>query len=270
MSDVKWIKLTTSIFDDEKIRIIESMPDADAILIIWIKLLTLAGKANANGYIYLTEKIPYTDEMLASIFNRQLSTVRVALHTFESFGMIRYDEQNYMKITNWDKHQNVMGLDKIREQTRKRVAKHRENQKLLSNESVTLQVTDGNAIDKNKKENKKEREGEKIPAPSPKIDYAENVKLTEAEYQKLVDAHGEDDVRRLLEILSLYKTSSGKKYKSDYHAIIKWVVSALDEERQKTQQTRKNQRPRAPNDTQSPASIMQGGDYEIYIPPGGG
>lgn len=31
-------------FDDEKIRIIESMPDADTILICWIKLLSLAGK----------------------------------------------------------------------------------------------------------------------------------------------------------------------------------------------------------------------------------
>ena len=46
MADIKWIKITTDMFDDEKIKVIEAMPDRDAILIIWIKLLTLAGKVN--------------------------------------------------------------------------------------------------------------------------------------------------------------------------------------------------------------------------------
>lgn len=153
MADVKWIKITTSMFDDEKIRIIESMPDADAILVIWIKLLTLAGKNNTNGFIFLSENIPYTDEMLSTIFNRPLNTVRLALQTFKQFGMVDYDEKNFLYLVNWEKHQNIEGLEKIREQTRKRVAKHRENQKALTGD-VTLPVTQSNATDKNK--NKKE------------------------------------------------------------------------------------------------------------------
>ena len=60
MSEIKWIKITTGMFQDEKIDYIESLPEADAILIIWIKLLTLAGKCNSNGFIFLTENIPYT------------------------------------------------------------------------------------------------------------------------------------------------------------------------------------------------------------------
>lgn len=41
---ISWIKLTTNVFDDEKIKLIDTMPDHDAILVIWIKLLTLDGK----------------------------------------------------------------------------------------------------------------------------------------------------------------------------------------------------------------------------------
>ena len=64
---VKWIKLSTTMFEDEKIRLIESMPEADTLLIIWIKLLAQAGKTNASGYIFLNENIPYTEDMLATL-----------------------------------------------------------------------------------------------------------------------------------------------------------------------------------------------------------
>ena len=148
MSNVKWIKLSTQMFEDEKIKLIEQMPDADTILIIWVKLLSQAGKANANGYIYLSETIPYTDEMLATIFNRPLNTVRMALQVFKQFGMIDIDDEQFINISNWEKHQNIAGLDKIREQNRKRVAKHREIKRLeASNGDVTLPVTQSNATD---------------------------------------------------------------------------------------------------------------------------
>jgi len=91
------------------------MPDADMILIIWIKLLTLAGKKNMNGYIFLTENIPYTDEMLSTIFKRPLNTIRLALDIFKKFGMINYDNDGILQITNWEKHQNIEGMEKIRE-----------------------------------------------------------------------------------------------------------------------------------------------------------
>jgi len=125
LSEVKWIKLVTEFFDDEKIKLIEAMPEADMVLVIWIKLLTLAGKKNMNGYIFLTKNIPYTDEMFSTLFNRPLNTVRLALTTFKNFGMINYEDDNIIKITNWEKHQNIEGMEKIREQNRLRVAKFR-------------------------------------------------------------------------------------------------------------------------------------------------
>lgn len=143
MNEVKWIKITTRMFEDEKIDFIESLPEADAILIIWIKLLTQAGKNNVDGFIFLTESIPYTDEMLAHKFRRPLNTVKLAMATLKELEMIEYDDKGFLRISNWEKHQNIEGLTKIREQGRLRVAKHREKQKLLenSNEDVTLYVT---------------------------------------------------------------------------------------------------------------------------------
>ncbi|MBH0157126.1 MAG: phage replisome organizer N-terminal domain-containing protein [Bacillota bacterium] len=148
MAEVKWIKLSTNMFEDEKIRLIENMPESDMLLIIWIKLLSQAGKTNANGYIYLNENIPYTDEMLATIFNRPLNIVRLALKTFEDFGMIEISHENFIAISNWEKHQNVEGLDKIRQQTRNRVAKHREKKQLeAGNDTCNVTVTHSNATD---------------------------------------------------------------------------------------------------------------------------
>lgn len=169
MADIKWIKITTDIFDDEKILLIESMPDADSMIVIWFKLLAFAGKANNNGVFMLSDKIPYTDEMLATIFRRPLNTIRFALQTFEQFGMIERVD-GVITIPNWEKHQNIDGMDKIREQTRKRVEKYREKQKqkLLGSPDVgdgvgvTLHETHGNAIDKEEdKEEEKEEDKEK-------------------------------------------------------------------------------------------------------------
>jgi predicted phage replisome organizer len=155
MADVKWIKLTVSMFDDEKIKIIESMPDKDAILIIWIKLLILAGKTNASGYLYLSQNIPYTDEMLSTLFNRPLSTVCMALEVFQKFNMIDVNDNGFIAISNWEKHQNIEGMEKIREQTRQRVAKYREQQKLECNVTVTQSnATEEERRKKNKKEDK--------------------------------------------------------------------------------------------------------------------
>ena len=138
MADIKWIKIATDIFDDEKILLIEAMPDADAMIVIWFKLLTLAGKQNNSGVFLINDTIQYTDEMLATIFRRPLNTVRLALDTF-------------YKFPKWEKHQNIDGMEKIREQTRLRVAKHREKQKLIES-NVT--VTQCNATDKDKDKDK--------------------------------------------------------------------------------------------------------------------
>lgn len=100
-----WIKLSTSIFDDEKIKLIELMPEGDSLLVIWLKLLCFAGKTDNDGVFRLNKEIPYNAEMLAGIFNRKLSTVRTALDVFQKFGMVTIIDDAYA-LPNWPKYQN--------------------------------------------------------------------------------------------------------------------------------------------------------------------
>lgn len=153
MAEVKWIKVVTDIFDNRKIKQIEKMPDADAIIVIWFKLLCLAGHLNDNGLLTLTPEVPYTDEMLSNEFGKPLTTIRLALDIFQKFKMIEIINDIYC-VNNWEKYQNVDSLEKIREQTRKRVRQHRERQKQLalseSNVACNVTVTQSNATDKDK------------------------------------------------------------------------------------------------------------------------
>ncbi|GIM28431.1 hypothetical protein CPJCM30710_10970 [Clostridium polyendosporum] len=140
MVEIKWIKITTNMFDDEKVKLIDAMPERDTIHYIWIRLLVQAGKTNANGYIFLNEHVPYTEEMLSTIFNRPLNSIRLALNTLSSFGMIKIGKENLLKISNWEKHQNVEGMEKVREQNRLRKQKQREREKLC----LPIASTDSN------------------------------------------------------------------------------------------------------------------------------
>lgn len=66
-----------------------------------------------------------------------------------------------------------------------------------------------------------------------KYKYAEFVTLTRDEYAKLSAQYSENGAKRMIDILSNYKGSKGKKYKSDYLAILNWVVDRYNEELQK-------------------------------------
>ena len=130
MADINWIKLRVDMFDDEKIKIIQSMPEGDTILVIWIRIIALAGKCNAKGLVLIEDEFPYSDEMLATIFNKPLATVRLALGTFEKFRMIERTEKG-IYISNFEKHQNTEGMEKIREQARIRKQREREKKRAL-------------------------------------------------------------------------------------------------------------------------------------------
>ena len=148
---VKWIKICTDIFDDEKIILIESMPDAYAIITVWFKLLCLAGKQNNSGVFMLNDRIAYTDKMLAMIFRMKESTVSMALQTFEQFGMIEMIN-GVITIPNWEKHQNIEGMDKIREQNRLRKQKQREKAKIPQYCDSHVTVTQCHATEEEKEE----------------------------------------------------------------------------------------------------------------------
>lgn len=131
MAEVKWIKIVTDIFDDEKILLIESMPDRDSIIVIWFKLLCLAGKTNNGGVLLLNNCIPYTDEMLSTIFRRPVNTVRFALKTFEQFGMVEIVNDT-ITIPNWGKHQSLDALENKRKYMKGYMQEYRQKQREIA------------------------------------------------------------------------------------------------------------------------------------------
>ncbi len=145
MADIKWIKIATDIFDDRKIKQIACMPKGESIIIIWIKLLCLAGDINDRGRIYFVSGTPYTDQMLATQFGVTVQMIRLALGTLEKFAMISVNS-DCMTIVNWEKHQNVDGMERLREQAKKRMADMRGRRKgqaksVTGDADVTQDVT---------------------------------------------------------------------------------------------------------------------------------
>lgn len=130
-----WFKVMSNIFDNDKIIMIESLPEGDTIIVIWFKMLALAAKQNNSGVFMMRDK-PYTDEMFAAIFRRPIATVRLALQTFVNFGMIDI-EDNTIIIHNWGKYQSADSMDKRNAYMREYMQNYREKQKLLASGDKT-------------------------------------------------------------------------------------------------------------------------------------
>lgn len=152
MADVKWIKITTDMFDNRKIKHLRRLPDGNNIVLIWVMLLTMAGRCNAGGMIFLTENIPYTPKMLADELDFEENTVKLALQALEQFNMIVTDDGCF-RISGWQEYQNIEGMDKIREQNRIRKQRQREQAKLMSRD-CPVTVTECHATDIDKEEEK--------------------------------------------------------------------------------------------------------------------
>ena len=172
-NDIKWIKITTDMFDNRKIKHLRRLPEGNNIVLIWVMLLTMAGRCNANGMIFLTENIPYTTKMLADELDFEENTVQLALKALEQLGMITTNS-DFFYITGWAEHQNIEGMDKIREQNIVRKQRQREREKLLPENSHVMS-RDSHATDKDKEEDKEEKE---------KIKEKENIS-----YQQIADLY---------------------------------------------------------------------------------
>ena len=168
MADVQWIKIFVNMFDtSRKIKRIEKMKNGDAIIVIWFKLLCMAGAINDGGAIYVTKDIPYTLEDLADDLRKKENIVQTALDTFVEHGMMFKDDAGFIVVKNWEKYQNVEGLEKVREQNRLRQKAWYDRQK--ANADVTLpnakpnvranaDVTLPNAIEEEGRMEKEEKE----------------------------------------------------------------------------------------------------------------
>lgn len=239
MAEVKWIKVSTDMFDgSRKIKQIEMMPEGDTILVIWLKLLLLAGNVNDGGAIYLTPEIPYTDEMLATELRRPLNTVKMALTIFERFGMIEVQD-DILHLASWEKYQNTEKLSEIREYNREAQRRSRERRRQLQapKEDVNDNVNDMSMTSQPCHDIEEEREEEKEShsfihsREEAKLKFLGGklgkgvVMLSEEQMDSLLDELTIDEFNKYVEIVADAELR-GKHYskKTHYQAILDMVA----------------------------------------------
>ena len=160
MCDVKWIKLTTDMFDNRKIKHLRRLPEGNSIVLIWVMLLTMAGRCNSGGMIFLTENIPYTPKMLADELDFEENTVQLAINALEQLRMI-VTNNGFFTIAGWDEYQNIEGMEKIRESKRLAQARWRAKQKELPVYSTVDSTVDSTRYLVDDAEEDKEEDKEK-------------------------------------------------------------------------------------------------------------
>lgn len=129
MAEIKWIKLAVDIFSNRKIMQLQTIPKGDSIILIWIRLLCLAGEINSGGRLLFTDSKPYDCSMLALQMNRPRQLMKQAIDTFEDYGMIE-NIDGCLCIKNWEKYQSIDKMFDIREYNR--AAKQRSRSRKMS------------------------------------------------------------------------------------------------------------------------------------------
>ena len=239
MADVKWIKITTDIFDDEKILLIESLPDAYAIIVVWFKLLCLAGKQNNRGVFMMNDKIAYTDKMLATILRMNELTITMALRVFEDFGMIEIVD-GVITIPNWGKHQTLDQLEERKLYMKNYMQEYRQKQKQIScktNSKVNSKANVNSLEEEGEREEQrdKEKEGDKEKIDYQKIanlyndiciSFPKITKLSDARKKSIkarLNTYSYDDFKTLFEKAQASDFLKGKNNR-DWQANFDWLI----------------------------------------------
>ena len=150
MADVKWVRVSIEMFNDPKLKIINSMEEKDLINYVWMRTLLLAGRSNKDGSLFINDNIPYTMKTLAIEFDRTLDEIKLCFKILRKLEMIEFNEDKIFMVKNWAKHQNIEGLEKLKKQNCERVAKHRAKKRQLE-ENINdeeLSIADNNKKEK--------------------------------------------------------------------------------------------------------------------------
>jgi predicted phage replisome organizer len=239
LSEIHWVKLSTEMFDDEKIKAIRSMPSGDSVCLIWIKLITLAGKTNDHGQIYLSEDIPYTDTLLANSIGHPIEVVRLALSTFKRMGMIEILSNDRIALVNWEKYQNIEGMERVRQLAKERTRKYRERLLLTCDVTVTPRDALDSELDSDSDIDKKTSTSSSptsIPKsdPKPKLFYSfdESVwyGISDEQVKLWAEAYPAVDIDLELRQMGEWCKSNGARgHKQDWRKfIVNWLKRSQD------------------------------------------
>ena len=240
MAEVKWVKLTTDMFDNRKIKHLRRLPEGNNIVLIWVMLLTMAGRCNAGGMIFLTENIPYTAKMLADELDFEENTVLLALQVLEQLDMIVTDN-GFFSIAGWEEYQNADKLAEIRAKDRERKRLKRAQAKALPQVSTDVHgMSTECPCTEEEREEEKEKEEEfhslvhSVASESQldlKLKYMGGtlgqgvVLMSEEQFGNLCDILSLDEIEKYFSIIvECEKNGKHYKKKSHYQAILDMVA----------------------------------------------
>ena len=112
MAQVGWIKLSTDIFSNRKIKILLKEREGDTYLRIWVQILTIAGECNRDGGLYISDKTPFKIKDFTNILGKSNKTLTKSLQKFVDLGMLILKDDTYF-VKNWSKYQSADKLRKL-------------------------------------------------------------------------------------------------------------------------------------------------------------
>lgn len=200
---VEWLKLDANLMGNRKIKRIRSEENGDLMVLTWIYMLLVAAGLNDGGRIYFCNGQPYTPAELAEDIGIDAKIVTRAIELFQKYQMIDAD----FTILNWEKYQNLEGLERIREQNRKRQQDFKNRRNTKDSEKVTLDnVTDNVTVTLGNVTDKKRRE-----------------EIRREEKRKDIVAE------QALQIISHLNEVCGSHYKSNAKGTLKHITARLNE-----------------------------------------
>lgn len=212
MKDAYYFAHDSNAKDDPKCVMLIEQLGLEGYGIFWILIETLRDQPD---YKYPIALIP----ALARRYNTTGEKMKTVVG---GYGLFETENEEFFYSDSLNRR--MESVDNYRESQRKKALKRWGDAAALPEQSQ------GNADPMPVKESKvKESKGNK--KKENKNTYAEFVQMTEKEYQSLIERVGEAGAKRCVEILDNYKGANGKKYASDYRAILNWVIERYRQEK---------------------------------------
>jgi hypothetical protein len=174
---------------------------------------------------------PKLKALVVPMLEVKLKDVEQALQNMHTAGLIIWyevDGDKYIQFPNFENHQT--GLHKR--------TKSKFPEFPGSSENYVEIPSQQNRTELNRTEQKR-REGNRTEQEG-KLKFADSVSLSQSEYDKLIQEYGKEFTDECIQVLDNYKVANGKNYKSDYRAMLNWVVERVKEKATKPQQRSAN------------------------------
>jgi len=220
MRERKYVKFRVDMHDDTKFKIIDMKPERDLIHYIWTRFVTLAGKVNLEGELYISKNIPYTIETVAIEFNRGTYQVKLALDVLIELEMIEITEDNIYKVKNFAKHQNIKVKEKIKSKDKEYGIKNKEvqvNENLKNEIHYNEDNVYENKISQNKVENVIKHEVGNL-----EVTHKDMIKIDDNVSNEKININVTDEEIEENGMICFYNTDEGRSLGKGEHVAQEW------------------------------------------------